>query len=108
MEGDMHTRVSCRGHATEGCGGLRDTCVCVIAYAESGDGPCVFLKPLGPIPRSSVRLSPHLGHSRGLYWHPDHPAIYTRRRGHLHSNKESVFRLLFNQNRRPASGGSRI
>ena len=31
---------------------------------------CVFLKPLGPIPRSSVRWSPRSGHGSGLYWHP--------------------------------------
>ena len=29
---------------------------------------CVCLKPLGPIPRSSVRWSPHSGHGSGLYW----------------------------------------
>ena len=31
---------------------------------------CVFLKPLRPIPRSSVRWSPRSGHGSGLYWHP--------------------------------------
>ena len=41
---------------------------------------CVWLKLLGPMPRSSVRWSPrHSGHSSGLHWHP---AVARRVWGH--------------------------
>ena len=58
------------------------------SYSRSYIIVCVFLKPLGPIPRSSVRLSPRSGHGSGLYcrsghgsglyWHPAVPGCGAR------------------------------
>ena len=56
--------------SADGCGVCFVKAVTLCVIQAHANGGCVFLKPLGPIPRSSVRWSPRSGHGSGLYWHP--------------------------------------
>ena len=58
--------------STSRASGARVQRMYVAAGTAPADSVCVFLKPLGPIPRSSVRWSPRSGHGsriRGLILH---------------------------------------